>query len=75
MRAASVSENITCQSLRYQSEPEPSWEGYFGSSAAWVKAEAKRRKIELLILLTSETIELLERAKAAKTNAVLHVTC
>ena len=40
-----------------------------------VKAEAKRRKVELLILPTSEAIEILKRAEAAKTNAILHVTC
>ena len=39
-----------------------------------VKREAKRRKIELLILPTSEAIEEL-RQNPEKTNAVLHVTC
>jgi hypothetical protein len=39
-----------------------------------VKREAKRRRIELLILPTDEAIEVLER-DAAHTNAVLHVTC
>jgi hypothetical protein len=40
-----------------------------------VKAEAKRRKIELLILPTSEAIEILKRAKSFDTNAILHMTC
>lgn len=40
-----------------------------------VRAEAKRRKVELLIMPTSEAIELLKAAKTAKTNAILHVTC
>jgi hypothetical protein len=40
-----------------------------------VKEEAKRRKVELLILPTSEAIEILKRAETAKTNAILHVTC
>ena len=39
-----------------------------------VQVEAKRRKVKLLILPTAEAIDLL-KAKAAKTNAVLHVTC
>ena len=39
-----------------------------------VKREAKRRRIELLILPTIQAIEVLERG-AADTNAVLHVTC
>ena len=39
-----------------------------------VKAEAKRRKIELLILPTAEAIEVLKQ-KAEGTNAILHVTC
>ena len=41
---------------------------------AKVKREAKRRKIELLILPTVQAIEVLER-EPADTNAVLHVTC
>jgi len=40
-----------------------------------LKAEAKRRKIELLILPTSEAIEILKNAETAETNAILHVTC
>lgn len=39
-----------------------------------LKREAKRRNIELLILPTVQAIKVLER-DAAKTNAVLHVTC
>ena len=39
-----------------------------------VQAEAKRRKIELLILPTAEAIEVLKQ-KAEGTNAILHVTC
>ena len=39
-----------------------------------LKREAKRRKIELLILPTVQAIKVLER-DAAKTNAILHVTC
>jgi len=39
-----------------------------------VKREAKRRKVELLILPTEEAMELLNKG-AEKTNAILHVTC
>lgn len=39
-----------------------------------VKREAERRKIELLILPTSQAIEVLKR-ESARTNAILHVTC
>ncbi len=39
-----------------------------------VKAEAQRRKIELLILPTAEAIEELKR-QLDRTNAILHVTC
>jgi hypothetical protein len=39
-----------------------------------VKAEAERRKIELLILPTAEAIEEIKR-KPDGTNAILHVTC
>jgi len=39
-----------------------------------LKREAKRRKIELLILPTVQAIKVLER-DAVETNAVLHVTC
>ena len=39
-----------------------------------VRREAKRRKIELLILPTEEAMELLNKC-AKKTNAILHVTC
>ncbi len=39
-----------------------------------VKQEAKRRKVELLILPTEEAMELLNQ-HAEKTNAILHLTC
>ena len=39
-----------------------------------VQVEAKRRKIELLLLPTAEAIELL-RAQTTETNAILHLTC
>jgi hypothetical protein len=39
-----------------------------------VKAEARRRKIELLILPTAKAIEEINR-KPDGTNAILHVTC
>ena len=39
-----------------------------------VKAEAERRKIELLILPTARAIEIL-RDDPAETNAILHITC
>ena len=39
-----------------------------------VKVEAKRRKVELLILPTAEAIEALNR-ESGKANAILHVTC
>ena len=39
-----------------------------------VKREAKRRKVELLILPTEEAMGLLNK-EAEKTNAILHVTC
>jgi hypothetical protein len=39
-----------------------------------VKREARRRKIELLILPTAQAIEALEQEND-DTNAVLHVTC
>ena len=39
-----------------------------------VKLEAKRRKIELLMLPTPEAIKALEK-NADQTNALLHVTC
>jgi len=39
-----------------------------------VKAEAKRRKIELMILPTAEAIEKLKQQPDG-TNAILHVTC
>jgi len=39
-----------------------------------VQKEAQRRKIELLILPTSEAIEVLKKNPEG-TNAILHVTC
>jgi hypothetical protein len=39
-----------------------------------VQREAKRRKIELLILPTREAMEVLNK-HAEDTNAILHVTC
>jgi hypothetical protein len=39
-----------------------------------VKCEAKRRKVELIILPTVEAMELLNQ-RAKNTNAILHVTC
>ena len=39
-----------------------------------VKLEAKRRRIELLILPTSRAIQVLKR-ESADTNAILHLTC
>jgi len=39
-----------------------------------VKREAKRRKIELLVLPTTDAIEALKK-HPNETNAILHVTC
>jgi hypothetical protein len=39
-----------------------------------VKREARRRKVELLILPTLQAIEVLKK-NPAHTNAILHVTC
>jgi hypothetical protein len=39
-----------------------------------VKAEAERRKVELVILPTAQAIEIL-RGDPAETNAILHITC
>jgi hypothetical protein len=39
-----------------------------------VKSEAKRRKITLLVLPTTEAIEELKK-HPSETNAILHVTC
>ena len=39
-----------------------------------VRSEAKRRKVELLVLPTPRAIELLN-GKPRDTNAILHVTC
>ena len=40
-----------------------------------VRREAKRRKVELVILPTAEAIEQLEKEDLEETNAILHVTC
>jgi len=39
-----------------------------------VKREAKRRKVELVVLPTSQAIDVLKENPEA-TNAILHVTC
>jgi hypothetical protein len=39
-----------------------------------VKLEARRRKIDLLVLPTQQAIDILKK-EPAKTNAILHVTC
>jgi hypothetical protein len=39
-----------------------------------VKREARRRKVELLILPTTDAIEALKE-HSDETNAILHVTC
>ena len=39
-----------------------------------VEVEAKRRRVELLILPTAEAVEALNR-ESRKANAILHVTC
>jgi hypothetical protein len=39
-----------------------------------VKREAKRRKVELLILPTAQAIEIF-KGESAEANAILHVTC
>jgi hypothetical protein len=39
-----------------------------------VKLEAKRRKVDLLVLPTEQTIAVLKK-KPAETNAILHLTC
>lgn len=39
-----------------------------------VKQEAKRRKIKLVVLPTTQAIKAL-KANPDKTNAILHVTC
>jgi hypothetical protein len=39
-----------------------------------VKREARRRKIDLLVLPTEQAIDVLKK-EPAETNAVLHVTC
>ncbi|HVP46451.1 MAG TPA: MTH938/NDUFAF3 family protein [Bryobacteraceae bacterium] len=40
-----------------------------------LKREARRRKIELVILPTPEAIEALQKEDLDQTNAILHVTC
>jgi len=39
-----------------------------------VEREAKRRKVELIVLPTSDAIDVLNKHPEA-TNAILHVTC
>jgi len=39
-----------------------------------VKREAERRKVELVVLPTSQAIDVLNKSPEA-TNAILHVTC
>ncbi len=39
-----------------------------------VKEEAKRRKVELVLLPTAQALKELER-DAEETNAILHITC
>jgi len=39
-----------------------------------VKREARRRKVDLLVLPTDQAIDVLKK-EPAKTNAILHVTC
>jgi hypothetical protein len=39
-----------------------------------VKAEAKRRRVELLVLPTAEAIDVL-KGNPKQTNAILHITC
>jgi len=50
--------------------------GNYGSLPAMdeVKLEARRRKINLLIVPTKEAVQTLAR-KPQHTNAILHVTC
>lgn len=40
-----------------------------------LKHEAKRRKVELVILPTAQAIEVLKKEDLGTTNAILHVTC
>ena len=39
-----------------------------------VRREAKRRKVEVIILSTEEAMRVLNQ-RSEKTNAILHVTC
>jgi len=50
--------------------------GHYGSLPVMheVKKEARRRKIELVVLPTDEAIKTLAK-KSQDTNAILHVTC
>ena len=50
--------------------------GNYGALAVMkeVKAQARRRKVQLLILPTPQAIEALKK-EPPKTNAILHVTC
>ena len=40
-----------------------------------VEAEAARRGVDLVVMPTSEAVELLNRESVAEVNAILHVTC
>ena len=40
-----------------------------------LKREARRRKVELIILPTPQAIEALKKEDLGRTNAILHVTC
>jgi hypothetical protein len=40
-----------------------------------LKREAKRRKVELIILPTVQAIEALKKEDLDRTNAILHITC
>jgi hypothetical protein len=40
-----------------------------------LRREAKRRRVELIILPTPQAIEVLTKEDLGRTNAILHVTC
>ncbi len=40
-----------------------------------VKRDARRRKVELIVLPTAQAIEALKKEDLDQTNAILHVTC
>jgi hypothetical protein len=40
-----------------------------------IEAEAKRRGVDLVILPTSQAVDLLNQSDAGDVNAILHVTC